>query len=125
MGRKADPVHDRAEQAGANTRRRHVRLPLRISVKFHLLEYPEHIFKGTTQNLSDSGLMLLARDPLPPGSAITLQLLCSDREIPMEGEVIWSRQCEPRRAQSGIQFRCPPDQGFSTQLFVREYFRQL
>lgn len=124
MGTKADSVHDRAEQAGANTRRRHVRLPLRISVKFHLLGSPEHMCKGTTQNLSDSGLMLVAPDPLPPGSAITLQLLCSDREIPMEGEVIWSRQHEPRRAQSGIQFRCPPDQGFSTQLFVREYFRQ-
>ncbi len=77
--------------------------------------------EGQTQDISDSGIQLVAGAPIPPGSAVSLQLLCSDREVRMKGEVIWSRRLGPSKAQSGIQFRPPPDPGFAIQLFIREF----
>ncbi len=121
MERKADSVHDRKEQAEATNRRRHVRLPLKMPVRFHLEESPERDFRGRTQNMSDSGLMLVAGHSLPPGSAVSLRLLCSDREVTLEGDVVWSRPCKPHRAENGIQFRSPVDHGFAIQLFIREF----
>lgn len=126
MERNADSVHDCncKEHVGANNRRRHLRLPLPIPVRFHLPDHQDRIFAGRTQNLSDSGLMLVAGDPLPPGSTISLELLFKDTEVSLEGEVIWSRRSDPSVAQSGIQFRFPPDQGFANQLFMRYFLGQ-
>ena len=121
MGRKADSADNRKEQTGENNRRRHVRLPVSVPVRFHLPDHPDRSFAGRTQNLSDSGLMLVAGDPLPPDSTVSLALLFRDAEVPLEGEVVWSRRLDPSMAQSGIQFRVPPDQGFATQLFMRQF----
>ena len=112
------------EHGGYPGRRRHVRLPLKMAVRFHLAESPERDFKGRTQNISDSGLMLVSGHSLPPGSAVTLRLLCSDREVRLEGNVIWSRPIKPHRAESGIQFRSPVEQGFATQLFSSEFLER-
>ncbi len=99
MEREVRPVHDRnqgeseggpqlpTEEARGDGRRRHVRIPLTVPVRFQLPDNPDRIFEGRTQNLSDFGLMLVAGDPLPPGSTVSLQLLLRDTEVPLEGEV--------------------------------------
>lgn len=133
MGKKADSLDDRkkeergggphlpTEEARIGGRRRHVRLPLTVPVRFQLPDHPDRSFAGRTQNLSDSGLMLVAGDPLPPDSTVSLALLFRDTEVPLEGEVVWSRRLDHSVAQTGIQFRFPPDQGFATQLFMRQF----
>lgn len=105
------------------TRRRHVRLLIELPVKFHFADAPRDSVEGKTRNLSDSGLMLMATEPLPPGASLTLQLLCSDREVTLSGEVIWSQRLAAHRAQSGIQFHPLPGNGFATQVFMREFLK--
>jgi c-di-GMP-binding flagellar brake protein YcgR len=105
-------------------RRRHVRLPIELPVKFHCLEGQSDSVEGKTRNLSDSGLMLLAKEPLPPGTSVRLRLFCSDRDVPLSGQVVWSRQLPDHRAQTGIQFHPFPGDGFASRLFIREFLKQ-
>lgn len=106
------------------TRRRHVRLPLELPVKFHCPDAPPNSVEGKTRNLSDSGLMLVATEPLPPGASITLQMVCSDRKVPLSGHVVWSRRLSDQRAQTGIQFQPFPGDGFASQVFMREFLKE-
>ena len=106
------------------SRRRHVRLLIELPVRFHFADAPHDSVEGKTRNLSDSGLMLVATEPLSPGASLTLQLLCSDQEVSLSGEVIWSQRVAAHRAQSGIQFHPLPGNGFATQVFMREFLKK-
>lgn len=106
------------------SRRRHVRLLIELPVRFHVSDAPRDSVEGKTRNLSDSGLMLVATEPLPPGASLTLQLLCSDREVTLSGEVIWGRRLAAHQAQSGIQFHPFPGDRFASQVFMREFLKK-
>jgi len=102
-------------------RRRHLRLPLDLPVTFQQLDGSDHLRGGTIQNISDTGLLLMAAEPLLPGSALTLRLLCSDGEFSVAGKVIWSRRIGHDEAQSGILLCPSPGDGFARQLFIEEF----
>lgn len=106
------------------SRRRHVRFTLELPVRYCLPGRPSQILEGSTQYISDSGLMLVTADPLPRGSAVTLWLLCIDREWRLEGEVRWSKRLDRARVQSGIQFVPFPGLGFASKLFMRAFLGQ-
>lgn len=106
-------------------RRRHVRFPLELPVRYCLSESPSEIREGRTQYLGDSGLMLVTTDPLPTGSAVTLWLGCTDRELRLEGEVVWSQPVDPSRAQIGVKFVPFPGHGFASDIFMREFSEKI
>lgn len=105
------------------TRRRHVRLPIELPVRFHFSDAPRNSVEGKTRNLSDSGLMLLTTEPLQPGVSVTMKLSCSDREIPLSGQVVWSQPLAATRAHTGIQFHPFPGEGFASRIFMREFLK--
>lgn len=81
------------------------------------------VLSGMTKNLSDSGLLLETPESLHPGTVVALELLCSDREVPLQGRVIWSRPVGTDRTESGIQFTPPPGIGFAVEIFSREFLK--
>lgn len=104
-------------------RRRHLRLPLDLPVTFEHLDGSGHVQGGKLENLSDAGLMLVAAEPLLPGSSLTLSIMSSDGEVSVTGKVVWSRHVGPDHAQSGILLQPFPGNGFARQLFIQEFAR--
>lgn len=104
-------------------RRRHLRLPLDLPVTFQPIDGSNHIQGGKIENLSDTGLMLRAAEPLLPGSSLELSVASSDGKVSLEGKVIWSRRIGPDQAQIGILLRPSPGTGFARQLFIQEFAR--
>jgi hypothetical protein len=104
-------------------RRRHLRLPLDLPVTFEQIEGPSHVQGGTIENLSDTGLMLRAAEPLLPGSSLALSVASSDGKVSLAGKVVWSRRIGPDQAQIGILLQPSPGNGFARQLFIQEFAR--
>lgn len=120
---KAWPGSRAHEEAPVKCRRRHLRLPLELPVTVERLDDSGHVLGGTVQNLSDSGLLLMAAEPLAPGSTIAVSVASSTGELSLAGKVIWSRRISPDQAQSGILFRPSPGHGFARRLFIQEFVR--
>lgn len=109
----------------AEYRRRHARFPLELAVRYCLSDSPGQILEGRTQYLGDSGLMLVASDPPPRGSAVTLWLVCTDGELRLEGEVVWTQRLDPAQAHIGIKFVPFPGHGFASDIFMREFSEKM
>ncbi len=114
-----------AEETGVivECRRRHLRLPLDLPVTFQQIDGSSHIQGGTIENLSDTGLMLRAAEPLLPGTSLALFVASSDGKLSLEGEVVWSRRVGPDQAQIGVLLQPSPSKGFARQLFIQEFAR--
>lgn len=104
-------------------RRRHLRLPLDLPVTFQQLGGSGPVRGGTIHNVSDTGLLLTAAEPLVPGSTLTLSLSSSTGEISLAGKVVWSQRIDPHEAQTGILLEPSPGNGFARQLFIQEFAR--
>jgi hypothetical protein len=104
-------------------RRHHLRLPLDLPVTFQQIDGPTHVQGGKIENLSDTGLMLRAAEPLHPGSSLALSVAASDGKVSLAGKVVWSRRIGPDQAQSGILLQPSPGNGFARRLFIQEFAR--
>lgn len=104
-------------------RRRHLRLPLDLPVTFQPIDGSSHTQGGKIENLSDTGLMLRAAEPLLPGSSLALSVASSDGKVSLEGKVVWSRRIGSDQAQIGILLQPSPGNGFARQLFIQEFAR--
>jgi hypothetical protein len=80
---------------------------------------------GQVKNLSDGGLLLLAREPLPPSTSLRLKLHAHHGDRSFEGVVVWSA-AGPGAGKSpiahGIRFTSPVIEGFAVELFLSESF---
>jgi hypothetical protein len=80
-----------AQQAG-------IRLPLEVAVTCHPHEGSGRSLEGTTGDISQGGMLLVLRERLEPGTALTLTLRTQSGPLTAEGTVIWA---DPRKAQAG------------------------
>ncbi len=102
-------------------RRRHVRLPFDLPVAY---ERPgDEKGWGRVKNLSDGGLLLLAREALPPSTPLRLQLQTHHQPLVFEGVVVWNdagRGAEHSSIAHGIRFTSPVPEGLAVELFLSE-----
>lgn len=105
------------------TRRRHVRLPVDLPVAYQRPGGEEG--RGRVKNLSDGGLLLLFREPLPPSTSLRLQLHAHHGMRSFEGVVVWNA-AGPGAGKSsiahGIRFTSPVNEGLAVELFLSESF---
>jgi hypothetical protein len=103
------------------TRRRHVRLPVNLPADYQRPDGEQG--SGRVKNLSDGGLLLLTREPLPPSTSLRLQVHAHHGDLFFEGVVVWN-SAGPGAAKSsiahGIRFTSPVTEGFAVELFLSE-----
>ncbi len=119
------PTPEALGTSAAPLRRRHVRLPLDLPVAY---ERPgEEKRWGRVQNLSDGGLLLLAREALPPATPLRLHLQTHHQPLVFEGGVVWNGSTSGTDQSSiahGIRFTSPVPEGLAVELFLSEALRQ-
>lgn len=88
-------------------RRRHPRIAAKIPVQCTLRAHAEvaRELTGQTENVSLAGLLLWLPEPVPPGTAVYLQLQLRDGLLTAKGTVTWqeARPAEDGRFRHGIQ----------------------
>jgi PilZ domain-containing protein len=94
-----------SERKGAE-RRRHARLRKRYSVRFGPGDLAH---SGYTQDISDSGLYLLANIIYPPNTVLVLQVEYPEKTLTLRGIVRWSKDLPPAfrrnlRGGMGVEF---------------------
>ncbi len=119
------PTPEAPGASAAPLRRRHVRLPLDLPVAY---ERPgEEKRWGRVQNLSDGGLLLLAREALPPATPLRLQLQTHHQPLVVEGVVVWNNSMAGAGHSSsahGIRFTSPVPEGLAVEVFLSEASRR-
>ena len=85
------------------------RLPTQLDVRYQSLE---GFISDYSMNISQGGLFISTRNPLPLGTRIALKVGIPDAEVPMniEGEVVWVSEYDKKSKSNlipgmGIQFR--------------------
>jgi len=94
-----------SERKGAE-RRRHARTKKRYAVRFGPGDLAH---SGYTQDVSDSGLYLLANIIYPPNSVLVIQVEYPEKTITLRGIVRWSKDLPPAfrrnmRGGMGVEF---------------------
>ena len=85
------------------------RLPTQLDVRYQSLE---GFISDYSMNISQGGLFISTRNPLPLGTRIALKVGFPDAELPLniEGEVVWVSEYDKKSKSNlipgmGIQFR--------------------
>ena len=85
------------------------RLPIQLDVRYQSLE---GFISDYSMNISQGGLFISTRNPLPLGTRIALKVGFPDAEVPLniEGEVVWVSEYDKKSKSNlipgmGIQFR--------------------
>ncbi|HUK24371.1 MAG TPA: PilZ domain-containing protein [Terriglobales bacterium] len=97
-------------------RRRALRVPVQVPVRLRVLKGPET--EGILLDVSETGLEVLAAQPLCPSAAIDLQFALPRVQAPIQArsEVVWANP----NGQSGLRFVSLPDAARNTlQTWVR------
>ncbi len=119
------PMPEAPGASAALLRRRHVRLPFDLPVAY---ERPvDEKGWGRVRNLSDGGLLLLAREALPPATPLRLQLQTHHQPLVFEGVVVWNDSMAGAGHSSiahGIRFTSPVPEGLAVELFLSEALRR-
>lgn len=59
---------------------------------------------GQVRNISEGGLMVELPELLPPGTALDLDIILSERRIHAEVEVVWSKESSNASYPHGCKF---------------------
>jgi len=106
-----------SERKGAE-RRRHTRLRKRFAVHFGPGDLAH---SGYTQDISESGIYLLANMIYPPNTVLVLQIEYPERILTLRGIVRWSKDLPPAfrrnlRGGMGVEFTIAGGKGVSPQV---------
>jgi hypothetical protein len=105
----------------AAERRRHSRSRKRYAVRFGPGDLAH---SGYTQDISESGLYLLANVTYPPNSVLVMQIEYPEKTITLRGIVRWSKDLPPAfrrnmRGGMGVEFSTPAAKEDSAHAFRR------
>ena len=93
-------------------RQRSPRRAVRLPVRFRRREEQGKQFVGYTTNVSDKGVFVATRKPLPPGARIELEIERSEREVTLDAVVVHASIYPPQYAHlftsgMGVRFHRP------------------
>ena len=85
------------------------RIPVQLDVRYQSLE---GFISDYSMNISQGGMFISTRNPLPLGTRVVLKVGIPDTEVPMniEGEVVWVSEYEKKSKSNlipgmGVEFR--------------------
>ncbi|MCX5859112.1 MAG: TIGR02266 family protein [Proteobacteria bacterium] len=97
------------DKGSDSNKRLEKRLPIQLDVRYQSLE---GFISDYSMNISQGGLFISTRNPLPLGTRIALKVGFPDAEVPLniEGEVVWVSEYDKKSKSNlipgmGIQFR--------------------